>query len=359
MSKDELSDWDETAANNTDVGGVSIAEGMNPGDVNGAMREIMAQLAANYASNAWRQFAADVPSDDLNSITENGLYDFASSDGNVPVALTGVALHLARSAGRAIQIASPATGSSALGLYFRELSGDGWSAWRDIMHGAAGAADIFHLSADVLTVSATETSAISPGDAEYGVSIGSSGNIVASRSNGTAAIFKRSNDGSLAQWYIGTTLVGSISASSGVVTYGSFCGAHWSQFKSLARPNVLRGTILESIDRLCEWPGETEDVLPQVAIAQPGSRSVYGVFSNWDEGTRDISVASLGAFVVRIAPGAAVRRGDLIEAGPDGCGVVQADDVFRASTVAKITAAVKAETYPDGSYLVPCTLHCG
>ena len=44
MPKDKVSDWSSTAANNTDVGGVNIAEGMAPSGVNNAMREIMAQI---------------------------------------------------------------------------------------------------------------------------------------------------------------------------------------------------------------------------------------------------------------------------------------------------------------------------
>jgi hypothetical protein len=46
MAKNSVTDWDTTAANNTDVGGISIAEGMAPGNVNNAMREMMAQIAA-------------------------------------------------------------------------------------------------------------------------------------------------------------------------------------------------------------------------------------------------------------------------------------------------------------------------
>lgn len=44
MPKDKVSEWSSTAANNTDVGGVNIAEGMAPSGVNNAMREIMAQI---------------------------------------------------------------------------------------------------------------------------------------------------------------------------------------------------------------------------------------------------------------------------------------------------------------------------
>lgn len=44
MPKDKVSEWSSTAANNTDVGGINIAEGMAPSGVNNAMREIMAQI---------------------------------------------------------------------------------------------------------------------------------------------------------------------------------------------------------------------------------------------------------------------------------------------------------------------------
>ena len=45
MAKTALEQWDETAANNLDRGGVNIAEGCNPSDVNNAMRELMSQVA--------------------------------------------------------------------------------------------------------------------------------------------------------------------------------------------------------------------------------------------------------------------------------------------------------------------------
>jgi len=44
MSKDALSDYDATAANNTDVGGINTAEGMSPALVNDAIRELMSHL---------------------------------------------------------------------------------------------------------------------------------------------------------------------------------------------------------------------------------------------------------------------------------------------------------------------------
>lgn len=44
MSKDKVSEWSSTAANNTDVGGINIAEGCAPSGINNAIRELMAQV---------------------------------------------------------------------------------------------------------------------------------------------------------------------------------------------------------------------------------------------------------------------------------------------------------------------------
>lgn len=48
MAKDHIVDYDTTAGNNTDIDGVSIAEGMAPSNVNNAKRELMADLAELY-----------------------------------------------------------------------------------------------------------------------------------------------------------------------------------------------------------------------------------------------------------------------------------------------------------------------
>ena len=44
MPKTKLSEYSSTAGDNTDIGGINIAEGMAPSDVNNAMREQMSQL---------------------------------------------------------------------------------------------------------------------------------------------------------------------------------------------------------------------------------------------------------------------------------------------------------------------------
>ena len=93
------------------------------------------------------------------------------------------------------------------------------------------------------------------------------------------------------------------------------------------------------------------------------SKAVYGVFVSWDEddddGINDIYVAQTGTFVVRLNSNVTtLNKGDLIQSNGDGTGKVQSDDIIRASTVAKVLSTTKIETYADGSYIVPCSLHC-
>lgn len=44
MAKNKVSEYSATAANNTDIGGINIAEGCAPSGINNAIRELMAQL---------------------------------------------------------------------------------------------------------------------------------------------------------------------------------------------------------------------------------------------------------------------------------------------------------------------------
>lgn len=44
MAKNKISEWSATPANNTDVGGIDIAEGCAPSGINNAIREMMAQI---------------------------------------------------------------------------------------------------------------------------------------------------------------------------------------------------------------------------------------------------------------------------------------------------------------------------
>jgi hypothetical protein len=107
------------------------------------------------------------------------------------------------------------------------------------------------------------------------------------------------------------------------------------------------------------------DTLPRFKISDTSAaKSVYGVFAWWDhDGSNDAMIAGLGAYVIRIAAGETVRRGDLIESAGNGCGRVMRGVTcpieMEQRRVAKVTAAVVIDRCDDGSYAVPCTLHCG
>lgn len=197
----------------------------------------------------------------------------------------------------------------------------------------------------------------------------STGLVQATRDGDIVAQFNRlTSDGTIVEFMQAGTAEGSVSVSGTTVTYNTFCGAHWGQLGDGAKPEILRGTICDSIDAMNEWFGDdgkplANDQLPRFKVSdEAGSSSVYGVFMTWDnddEKTNDATIAALGAYLIRINKDVKVKRGDLIESNGDGTGRVQEDDLFRARTVAKVTSPTVIETFADGSYLVPCTLHCG
>jgi predicted DNA-binding protein len=222
------------------------------------------------------------------------------------------------------------------------------------------------------------------------------------------------NDGDLISLQQAGSQEGTISVSGGTVSYGGFTGTHWSRLIDNSKPTILKGTILESLDEMCDWYQAVADVAESTdaegniipahqvkksialdsknvgdsitfthnnveytgTIAKENdvkhskckisdsseSKAVYGVFQAWDnddDTVNDMYVAQTGTFVVRLNSSVTtLNKGDLIQSNGDGTGKVQADDIIRASTVAKVLSTTKIETYSDGSYIVPCSLHC-
>jgi hypothetical protein len=230
-------------------------------------------------------------------------------------------------------------------------------------------------------------------------------------SSGWVAMFNRQNsDGTLIAFRQANADEGAISVSGNTVTYGAFCGGHWTQLKEGRgyNPDIPRGTVMSSIGEMAVWKsvewtetveheatedkeawtetfnkrenyfgtldigaifeedGFTKNVvddgnerLPKVKISDSvGDKAVYGVFQTWDE-AQDMMIASLGAYLVRVASGVTVEVGDLLESNGDGCAKVQDDDIIRSKTIGKVTSTVATDTYDDGSYTVPCVLYCG
>ena len=120
---------------------------------------------------------------------------------------------------------------------------------------------------------------------------------------------------------------------------------------------------IDGVDYTGTISKEENERLPMCKISNTeDSKAVYGVFMDWDvhdDKVNDMYVTSLGAFVVRIHKDETVAIGDYLQSKGDGTAKKQADDILRASTIAKVTSTEKTHEYADGSYCVPCTLHCG
>ena len=85
MAKDKLIDYDSTAANNTDIGGISIDEGMLPSNVNNALREVMSHLK-DFAAGTEAISALDV----AGTVTSDGL----TVDGDAVISSANARLRL-------------------------------------------------------------------------------------------------------------------------------------------------------------------------------------------------------------------------------------------------------------------------
>lgn len=89
MTKDAVADWDTTADNNTDVGGVNIAENCPPSGLNNAMREMMAQIKAFSVSlgSTGITFADTIPlyfgtGQDVTAVHTGTEFTFTNSTGD-------------------------------------------------------------------------------------------------------------------------------------------------------------------------------------------------------------------------------------------------------------------------------------
>ena len=213
-------------------------------------------------------------------------------------------------------------------------------------------------------------------------------------SGGEVLILNRqSGDGTLVTFAQASSTEGSITVSGSTVSYNGGHLSRWSQLAGNAeRTEILRGTVLSNLDEMCEWAHAAqdavlytaEDELPEgVSVGDvktsavdayveeneqlnrmkvsdiEGDVNVAGVFMCWDDDEtypNDFYCSMTGDFVIRIAQGTTVERGDLLMSAGDGTAKPQDDDIVRSKTVAKVTSTTVSETYADGSYCVPCVL---
>jgi hypothetical protein len=207
-----------------------------------------------------------------------------------------------------------------------------------------------------------------------GVEIGSSGYILNVRDSDVPLFVNRlTNDGVLINLSQDGTAEGTISVSGTTVSYNGAHLSRWSQIQDVdpydkdQRPEILRGTVMSNLDEMCDWicpeSGECQDneQLNKTKISDvEDDPNVAGVFQSWDDDddtwVNDYYLAMTGDFVIRIAEGVTVQRGDLLISAGDGTARPQGDRYLKDSTIAKVTSTNVSCTYEDGSYCVPCVL---
>jgi len=232
----------------------------------------------------------------------------------------------------------------------------------------------------------------------FALHVGSDGTTYQARftcqNNNPLDLNRKGNDGDLVKFRHEANLEGKISVSGSTVTYSGGHLARWSQLAGGAeRTEILRGSVMSNLDEMCEWAHAAqdavlyteEDELPEgVSVGDvktpavdaytedneqlnrmkvsdvEGDVNVAGVFQGWDDDddmfTNDFDCAMTGDFVIRIAQGTTVARGDLLMSAGDGTAKPQDDDIVRSKTIAKVTSTTVSTTYADGSYCVPCVL---
>jgi hypothetical protein len=196
-----------------------------------------------------------------------------------------------------------------------------------------------------------------------GVTFGAAGVIQAARDADQLMLLNRiTNDGILITFAQDGTQEGNISVSGTTVSYNGAHLSRWSQLPGgTKRTEILRGTVLSNIDEMCGWGEEDNEQLNRMKVSDvEGDKNVSGVFQCWDDDddtyTNDFYCAMTGDFIIRIAEGVMVERGDLLMSAGDGTAKPQDDDIIRSKTVAKVTSTNVSCTYDDGSYCVPCVL---
>ena len=185
---------------------------------------------------------------------------------------------------------------------------------------------------------------------------------ITSNNNRGLLINRLNGDGQLVAFDRAGTTEGSITVSGSTVSYNGGHLSRWSQLAAgAARIEILRGSVLSNLDEMCEWGEEDNEQLNRMQVSDvEGDRNVAGVFQDWDDDddtyTNDFYCAMTGDFVIRIAQGTTVARGDLLMSAGDGTAKPQDDDIVRSKTIAKVTSTTVSTTYSDGSYCVPCVL---
>ena len=200
------------------------------------------------------------------------------------------------------------------------------------------------------------------GNNTVGICLDDAGTGFFSRAAAVGLRVNRTADGALVAFTSAGIEEGNISISGTTTSYNGAHLSRWSQLSNNAeRIEILRGSVLSNIDEMCEWGEEDNEQLNRMKVSDvEGDKNVSGVFQDWDDDdetyTDDFYCAMTGDFIIRIAEGVTVERGDLLMSAGDGTAKPQDDDIIRSKTIAKVTSTNVSCTYADGSYCVPCVL---
>ena len=210
--------------------------------------------------------------------------------------------------------------------------------------------------------------------AEKGIVLTGSGSGAFTRDGSSVLTVARlTNDGELVAFFQANVQEGSISVSGTTVSYNGAHLSRWSQIPGvdphdkIDRPEILRGTVMSNLDEMCDWidpesdDAQANEQLNKTKISDvEGDKNVAGIFQGWDDDddtwVNDYYLAMTGDFVIRIAGGVTVERGELLMSAGDGTAKPQDDDIIRSKTIAKVTSTNVSCTYEDNSYCVPCVL---
>jgi hypothetical protein len=200
------------------------------------------------------------------------------------------------------------------------------------------------------------------GNNTVGICLDDAGTGFFSRAAAVGLRVNRTADGALVAFASAGIEEGNISISGTTTSYNGAHLSRWSQLSNNAeRIEILRGSVLSNIDEMCEWGEEDNEQLNRMKVSDvEGDKNVSGVFQDWDDDdetyTDDFYCAMTGDFIIRIAEGVTVERGDLLMSAGDGTAKPQDDDIIRSKTIAKVTSTNVSCTHADGSYCVPCVL---
>lgn len=230
---------------------------------------------------------------------------------------------------------------------------------------------------------------------------------------GDVSVFNRTgSDGIIMSVRRDGSQQGGITISGTTVNYIGAHLARWSQWGDGDEPAEppLRGTVLSNLDQKCVWiaerwfeheehfetveakrvssavrhelydgdlrPGDTylddhgqphkivqeaNEQLNCVKVSDTDLDRDYGGILDTIDDDGDLVVATRGEFLVRIAAGVSVERGDMLVSAGDGTARPLDPDTpmtarLLAAVIGKVMTTEITETYPDGSYLVPVLL---